>query len=123
MIRLRSALVHTDMTQGEVAVTRHRVAASGVMMQRASTRSEAGAVSEIAIVDTFTKLIFGEENYSDRELLIIRAFRSVDSSVLLETHRDMGSYLRVLGVREMIQLVALVQDQLLRGLDALPGSG
>jgi len=92
-------------------------------MQRASTRSEAGAVSEIAIVDTFTKLIFGEENYSDRELLIIRAFRSVDSSVLLETHRDMGSYLRVLGVREMIQLVALVQDQLLRGLDALPGSG
>ena len=92
-------------------------------MQRASPRSEAGAVSELAIVDTYTKLIFGEENYSDRELLIIRAFRSVDSSVLLETHRDMGSYLRVLGVREMIQLVALVQDQLLRGLDALPGSG
>ena len=92
-------------------------------MQRTSTGSEAGAVSEIAIVDTFTKLIFGEEEYSDRELLIIRAFRSVDSSVLLETHRDMGSYLRVLGVREMIQLVSLVQDQLLRGLQALPGSG
>lgn len=92
-------------------------------MQRTTTVSEAGAVSEIAIVDTFTKLIFGEEEYSDRELLIIRAFRSVDSSVLLETHRDMGSYLRVLGVREMIQLVSLVQDQLLRGLQALPGSG
>ena len=92
-------------------------------MQRAYTKGKGGLVSEIAIVDTFTKLIFGEEEYSDRELLIIRAFRSVDSSVLLETYRDMGSYLRVLGVREMIQLVSLVQDQLLRGLQALPGSG
>ena len=92
-------------------------------MQRTTTVSEAGAVSEIAIVDTFTKLIFGEEEYSDRELLIIRAFRSVDSSVLLDTHRDMGGYLRALGVREMIQLVSLVQDQLLSGLCTLPGSG
>jgi hypothetical protein len=91
-------------------------------MQRAHSSSEGGPVSEMAIVDTFTKLIFGEENdYSARELLIIQAFRAVDTNVLADTHRAMGEYLRAQGVREMIQLVSQVrmQLQLLSGLDTL----
>jgi hypothetical protein len=91
-------------------------------MQRAHSSSEGGPVSEMAIVDTFTKLIFGEENdYSARELLIIRAFRAVDTNVLADTHRAMGEYLRAQGVREMIQLVSQVRMQLLSGVDTLNG--
>jgi hypothetical protein len=89
-------------------------------MQRAHSSSEGGPVSEMAIVDTFTKLVFGEENdYSARELLIIQAFRSVDANVLVDTHRAMGGYLRAQGVREMIRLVSQVQMQLLSGVDTL----
>ena len=48
-------------------------------MKRAQRSTESGTVSEMVIVDTFTKLIFGEESrYSNRELMIIRAFRAVD---------------------------------------------
>jgi hypothetical protein len=89
-------------------------------MQHAHSSSGSDPVSEIAIVDTFTKLIFGEENdYSARELLIIQAFRGVDANVLVDTHRAMGEYLRAQGVREMIQLVSQVQMQLLSGVDTL----
>jgi len=91
-------------------------------MQRAYSVTDGGAVSEMAIVDTFTKLIFGEErDYSARELLIIQAFRSVDANVLLDNHRDMGEYLRALGVREMIHLVSRVQEQLVAGMASLTG--
>ena len=34
----------------------------------------------------------------------------VDHSVALDSRRDMGDYLRALGVREMIQLVTRVQS-------------
>jgi hypothetical protein len=74
-------------------------------------------VSELAIVDTFTKLIFGEEDdYSVREMLIIQAFRQEDTHVALDTHRDMGQYLRALGVREMVRLVSAVQQRLDEGV-------
>ncbi len=70
-------------------------------------------VSEMAIVDTFTKLIFGEETeLSARELSIVRAFRDVDENVLMDSHAHMGDYLRNLGVREMIHLVARIREQL-----------
>ena len=76
--------------------------------------------SEMAIVDTFTKLIFGEENtFSAGEELIIQAFRMVDQSVVLDSRRDMGIYLRALGVAEMIQLVTRVQNCLFDGFQAL----
>jgi len=89
-------------------------------MQRAYKFSEGGQIGEMAIVDTFTKLIFGEEeDYSSSELQIIQAFRAADANVLLDSHRDMGEYLRALGVREMIELVSLVQEQLLSGMDSL----
>jgi len=82
-------------------------------MKRAQRSTESGAVSEMAIVDTFTKLIFGEEaRYSNKELMIIQAFRMVDTNVVFDSHRDMGAYLRALGVGEMIQLVTRVQQQL-----------
>ena len=89
-------------------------------MKHASDLRAAELVSEMAIVDTFTKLIFGEEQtFSSSEELIIRALRLVDHSVVLDSHRDMGIYLRALGVEEMIQLVTLVQTCLADGMQAL----
>mgnify|MGYP001556267121 CR=1 FL=1 len=82
------------------------------------SKSKCGDVpGEMVIVDTFTKLIFGEgaEN-SDQELQIIQALRYVDHNVSLDNHRDMGVYLRALGVGEMIALVVRVQEQLARGV-------
>ena len=92
-------------------------------MQQSYEASD-GAISEMAIVDTFTKLIFGEqEGFSDTEHVIIEALRSVDGNVALDSQRDMGAYLRALGVQEMIQLVSRVHDQLIDGLYETPGLG
>lgn len=89
-------------------------------MKHASDLRATEPVSEMAIVDTFTKLIFGEEDtFSVSEELIIEAFRMVDHSVVLDSHRDMGIYLRALGVAEMIQLVTRVQTGLVDGMQAL----
>jgi hypothetical protein len=75
-------------------------------MQLAYNNNEAVPMSEMAIVNTFTKLIFGEATYTARELSIIDGFRAVDADVLRDSHEEMGEYLRNLGVREMIQLVS-----------------
>ena len=92
-------------------------------MQRACSNEEPGYASEMAIVDTFTKLIFGEgDAYSTGELQIIQALRAVDANVALDSHRDMGEYLRALGVQEMIQMVTRVQQQLAEGLSGLGGA-
>ncbi|RLQ22311.1 hypothetical protein DWB85_08500 [Seongchinamella sediminis] len=91
-------------------------------MKRAQTGPEEGEVSEMAIVDTFTKLIFGADSqYSESEQLIIQAFRAVDYNVVFDSHRDMGAYLRALGVDEMIKLVGKVQVQLAEGEPVLAG--
>lgn len=71
-----------------------------------------GPVTEMAIVNTFTKLIFGDEANSPRELSIIQAFRSVDANVLRDSHEELGEYLRNLGVREMIQLVSRLRQHM-----------
>ena len=94
-------------------------------MKNAHKVSDVGKVSEMAIVDTFTKLIFGEvDHYSKQELLIIQALRMVDTNVLFDSHRDMGQYLRALGVGEMVQLVARVQTQVREQVPAvLDGNG
>lgn len=74
---------------------------------------EGELVSEMAIVDTFTKLIFGEcGDYSARERLIIDAFREVDTNVFRDTYPEMGEYLRNLGVHEMIHLVARLREHI-----------
>lgn len=91
-------------------------------MKRVQRDVEGTNVSEMAIVDTFTKLIFGEESrYSNRELMIIQAFRMVDTNVVFDSHRDMGAYLRALGVEEMIGLVSRVRRQLAGGNSVAPG--
>jgi hypothetical protein len=81
-------------------------------VQHADNKNDVGPVTEMAIVNTFTKLIFGDEASSARETLIIQAFRSVDANVLRDNPREMGEYLRSLGVREMIQLVSRVRQQI-----------
>jgi len=84
---------------------------------RESTMTE--PPSELAVVDTFTKLIFGQENeYSASEELIIQALRLVDNSVALDDYREMGHYLRALSVEEMIGLVTRVQLCLSAGAQA-----
>ena len=70
-------------------------------------------VTEMTIVDTFTKLIFAvDDDYSEIELAVIDAFRAVEANVYRDTRAEMGEYLRDLGVREMIQLVARVERQM-----------
>lgn len=73
-----------------------------------------GTISEMAIVDTFTKLIFDQEEaqYDALERHVIRTLRLVDASVAVDNYRDMGCYLRAMGVEEMIQLVGRVRAQL-----------
>ena len=86
------------------------------MARRSKSRRD-DVPSEMVIVDTFTKLIFAEDAaFSDRELLIIQALRGADHNVSLDSHRDMGIYLRALGVDEMITLVSRVQAQLAAGV-------
>lgn len=82
-------------------------------MRSSCATRDVDPVSEMAIVDTFTRLIFGDQsNFSPREEMIIQTFRSVDNNVLMDSYADMGGYLRNLGVREMIHLVARIREQL-----------
>ena len=77
-------------------------------MRAGDTRG--ATASEMAIVDTFTRLIFGEEDLFDAaELRIVEALRLVDADMAGDSLREMGCYLRALGVAEMIQLVGRVQ--------------
>ncbi len=70
-------------------------------------------VSEMAVVDTFTKLIFEQESeYSADERAIIEALRRVDGNMLLDSPEEMGAYLKALGVAEMIKLVGRVVSRL-----------
>ena len=82
------------------------------MVRKSENKKEHDPVTEMAIVNTFTKLIFGDEVRSPRELSIIEAFRSVDVSVLRDSHEELGEYLRNLGVREMIQLVSRLRQHM-----------
>jgi hypothetical protein len=85
----------------------------GFRVQRTDDINDNGPITEMAIVNTFTRLIFGEEEgYASRELLIIEAFRAVDANVLRDSQQEMGEYLRNLGVREMIQLVSRLRQYL-----------
>ena len=71
------------------------------------------SLNEMAIVDLFTKLIFGGDHALDAsELQILQALRQVDRGLGLESLREVGFYLRALGVSQMIELVTRVQQQL-----------
>ena len=75
-----------------------------------------GAVSEMEIVDTFTKLIFGgERHYTDLESEIIQGLRTSDPDFAFDSHAELGSYLCALGVEEMIKLVSQVRIEMTLG--------
>jgi len=86
-------------------------------VQRSYKENDVGPVTEMAIVNTFTKLIFGDEDYSERESLIIDAFRMVNPDVHCDNHQEMGEYLRNLGVREMIQMVLRVRQHMTENIE------
>ena len=72
------------------------------------------APSEMEIVDTFTRLILaGDEDLSVRDQSIIHALCLVDDNAAQcradDYPREIGVYLRALGVSEMIRLVKQVQ--------------
>ena len=83
-------------------------------MRRADEDSGSSGTDEMAVVDTFTKLIFGDSDVSEREIEIIQTLRVVNPDVWCDSHAQMGAYLRSLGVREMIQLVSQVKQQMAR---------
>ena len=98
------------------------------VMKRTLNIEEEAEASEMAIVDTFTKLIFGDESpYSDSELRIIAALREVDTHAAFGCHGNLGAYLRALGVEEMIALVSVVRSGMGRmncsNLRAAPSHG
>ena len=72
-------------------------------MRHALKEQEDRPMSEMAIVNTFTKLIFGDDAYTAREMSIIEALRSNNIALVCESHKAIGEYLRNLGVREMIE--------------------
>jgi hypothetical protein len=94
----------------------------GFDMRHAPQEKEDGSVSEMAIVNTFTKLIFGDEAYTACELSIIEAFQVMDTTVSGDDRKEMGEYLRNLGVREMIQLVSGLRQTLSDCANRLPRS-
>jgi len=70
-------------------------------------------VSELEIVDICTKLIFGiDEKLSLHEQLIITALRLSDENFAGDDAVEMGKYLRALGVKEMIKLVAAAKQHI-----------
>lgn len=73
--------------------------------------SESG--TEMAIVDTFTKVIFGQDaDYDEQELAIVAALRTAEPLLARDSFPQMSMYLRSLGVREMVALVERVRLQL-----------
>ena len=79
-------------------------------MKRTAT-AEAAAPSKMVIVDSFTRLIFGDAGeLGPEELRVVAALRAVEPDVAADEIAAIGQYLRALGVEEMIALVSRVQD-------------
>ena len=81
--------------------------------KRACTAGSAtGVPSEMEVVDTFTQLILGSGTLSDREQAILTALCAVDLNLEndLADAKRAGTYLRALGVTEMVRLVQKVRD-------------
>ncbi len=83
----------------------------GTKRGQADAGRGAAVPSEMEIVDTFTHLIFGgDDELSDREMSIVQTLCSVDQHAAVCPTREIGSYLRDLGVKEMIGLVGRVRS-------------
>jgi len=85
-------------------------------MQAKNLSTEGEVVSKMAIVDTFTKLIFRDEHFSAQERAMLDALRAVDMYIRADDQSEMGHYIRALGVEEMVQLVSAVSEYLARDL-------
>ncbi len=71
-----------------------------------------GPGSEMAIVDTFTRLIFGDDTgFNSQEVRIIEALTAVQGGCPLPAS-DWGPCLQAMNVAEMIELVGAVRMRL-----------
>ncbi|MEH6557537.1 MAG: hypothetical protein V7459_06580 [Oceanicoccus sp.] len=72
--------------------------------------NDKGTVDEMSIVDVFTKLIFDAEAVlNDTEVQIVDCLGLIESSLTHSPRREIGEFLRSMGVDEMISLVATVK--------------
>jgi hypothetical protein len=86
-------------------------------------RPQGDEISEMVIVDTFTRLIFGDDSEFDhRERLILEALGALDGSIVVTEPLAVGDYLRALEVSEMITLVAAVRARLEQAVPVLTGA-
>ncbi len=68
---------------------------------------------EMDIVDTFTRLIFADEDgFGQREHAIVEALRCCEPQLDAGDTSQMGEFLRALGVTEMIALVSRVHNRM-----------
>ncbi|MFV0278670.1 MAG: hypothetical protein ACK5HY_16010 [Parahaliea sp.] len=75
-----------------------------------------GALGAMQIVDTFTRLIFGDNReYEAVELQVIEALRQAVPDLVTDDLPGLGQYLRALGVSAMIDLDPVVQCSPLLG--------
>lgn len=70
-------------------------------------------LSEMAIVDVFTRLIFSAPDDSVLEARVVEALRRMYPVECEGSAVDIGAWLRALGVREMIKLVGRVRTLVL----------
>lgn len=78
--------------------------------------------SEMAIVNTFTRLIFGDDTgFSNQELRIVEALAAVQAGAIrpLESS-DWAACLQAMSVAEMIELVGAVRARLEQEASAAP---
>lgn len=72
---------------------------------------ENGSVSEMAIVDMFTQLIFDAETQLDESgKLLLELLSQVEPTIVDASRQGLSEYLRSLNVTEMIRIVGDVKE-------------
>lgn len=75
--------------------------------------NDKGVINEMSIVDVFTKLIFDAEAVlNDTEAQIVDCLELVEGPQIHSPRREIGEFLRSMGVDEMISLVAKVKSKM-----------
>jgi hypothetical protein len=73
---------------------------------------DSDSISEMAIVDLFTRLIFDADAVLDEsDQLVLAILQHSDASLAAASRVDISEYLRAMDVREMIAVVASVKQQ------------
>lgn len=71
-----------------------------------------GSISEMAIVDIFTQLIFDAETVVDETgQRLLDMLKHLEPILADATQKDLSEYLRSMEVREMIKVVEIIKDQ------------